>query len=162
MRKDTWLLLLVACLLAGCSAAVPSYAAVGTDSAPAVGPAVSEPLAAGYIGKTVIRTTDPLALRLAWEVNASEGEAPPTDVVWKLDGRVVSRSRELSLSLPAAGHYALELSYRDALGHTYETTVTVRVMEPAEYDAMLQAVEVAAHLSLWMVDEQSFLPIAVR
>jgi hypothetical protein len=162
MSKDMWLLLLVACLLTGCSAAVPSYAAVGTSNAAVAGPAPSEPLVAGYIGKTTIRTTDSLALRLAWEVNAAEGEAPPTDVVWKLDGRVVSKSRELSISLPAAGEYALELNYRDALGRSCATMVTVRVMEPEEYDAMLQAVEAAAHLSLWMVDEQDFLPLVIR
>lgn len=162
MIKDTWLLLLVACLLAGCSAAVPSYAAIGVSSSATGGPAVPEPLAAAYIGKTVIRTTEPLALRLGWEVNGAEGEAPPTDVVWKLDGRVVSTSSELGILLPAAGQYGLELGYRDGLGRQCATRVKVKVMEPEEYDDMLQAVEAAAHLSLWMVDEQSFLPLAIR
>jgi hypothetical protein len=162
MKKHRWLLLLAACLWAGYSAAAPSYAAVGADSMATSEPDVAEPLVASYIGKTVIRTTEPLALRLAWEVNAREGEEAPTDTVWKLDGRVVSTSPGLLTSLPAAGDYVLELSYRDGLGRIYTTMVTVRAMEPVAYDAMLRSVAAAAHLSLWLVDEQNYLPYTAR
>jgi hypothetical protein len=162
MNRNGWLLLLVACLLASSSVAAPSYAVAGVSSVAAVQQGVAEPLVATYVGRTVIRTTEPLALRSARDVTATSREGALTDYLWKLNGQVVSTSPELVIPVSAPGDYALELNYRDTQGRSYATLVTVRAMGPAAYDAMLTAVQAAAHLSLWMEDEEVFLPHVTR
>jgi hypothetical protein len=73
---------------------------------------------------------------------------------------VVIQKAELSIPLPAGDHM-LELSCRDQFGQDNATDVTVRVMEPQAHAAMLNAVAAASHLSLWMVDEEIYLPLVV-
>ena len=162
MYKFRWLVLLAAYLLVSGGVTAPSYDKARANSVTSVQQAVAKPLVATYVGTTVIRTTEPLSLRSVWDVNAASSEIVLIDFVWKLNGKVVSTSPELVIPLTTPGDYVLELSYGDTQGHSYATSVTVRAMEPAEYDAMMAAVQAAAHLSLWLEDEEIFLPHVIR
>jgi len=162
MNKFRWLVVLAAYILMSGSVTAPSYAMDRAHSATSVQQAVALPLVATYVGTTVIRTTEPLSLRSVWDVNAASSETALIDFVWKLNDQVVSTSPELVIPLTIPGDYVLEMSYGDTQGRSYETSLTVRVMEPAEYDAMMAAVQAAAHLPLWLEDEELFLPYVVR
>jgi hypothetical protein len=119
-------------------------------------------LTAIYMGKTVIQTTEPLVLRSSWNVTGTRDKALFTDFLWELNGQIVSTSFELVISLPKPGDYFFHLSYRDEQGNRYATIINVRVMEPAEYDTMVAAVQAAANLPLWLEDEEIFLPIVSK
>ena len=158
MYKYRWLVLLTAFLLMRVSFAAPSYTETRANSVFLAKQTVTEPYVAAYVGTTVIRTTEPLSLR---SVDTNR-ETTLIDFVWKLNGQVVSTSPELVIPLTAPGDYVLELSHGDTQGHSYATRLTVRAMEPEEYEAMMTAVQAAAHLSLWLEDEEMFLPYVMR
>ena len=158
MYKFKWLVLLAAFLLMRVSFAAPSYTETRANSVFSAKQNVTETYVATYVGTTVIRTTEPLSLRSV----ATNRETTLIDFVWKLNGQVVSTSPELVIPLTAPGDYVLGLSHGDTQGRNYATSITVRAMEPTEYDAMMAAVQAAAHLPLWLEDEEMFLPYVMR
>ncbi len=162
MNRIRWLSLLIVCLWASGNVAASSDDLAGVKSAAAVQQDFTAPLTAMYMGKTVIRTTEPLVLRSSRDVAAASYEVVLTDFSWKLNGRVVSTSSELVISLPESGDYSLQLSYRDFQENRYAATINVRVMEPAEYDTMMAAVGAAVNLPLWLEDDEIFLPIVYK
>lgn len=87
---------------------------------------------AELVGRTVIRTTEPLNLSSAWGARGATLSVVASSFSWTLGGISYSTSSSLSSWL-GAGTYALQFSHADFLGRTYSYSGTVKVLTPADY-----------------------------
>ena len=163
MKVLKYLFVPVLCLMVGGSIMLPAQAmdritTAGLDPVSSV--VNSHP--AAYRGRTVIRTTEPLILNL----HRVEREIPSgyeiRDIVWMLNGKVVSRSPELVYLLEIPGEYLVDLSYQDSEGLKFEASIKVKVMDPEAYEGMIDAIQAAVHLPLLLVDDDLFLPFVIQ
>ncbi|MCC7358608.1 MAG: hypothetical protein IT317_03975 [Anaerolineales bacterium] len=145
-RLTHWLphaLLLVTALLSAWFAPVGSAATPGTA------------LAAGMTGRTLLRTDEALALRVA-DPRAVRA------VEWRLDGRWVGDAPALTVFPIAAGDHALSLTYQDAAGQRYALATQVRVLQPHRFAAEVAALQMAIHFPLFDEDDTLFIPQVIR
>ena len=94
---------------------------------------------AEFVGKTVIRTTDQLALQSAWRARGANMSFVANSFQWKIGGVLLSSTPTLSGAL-AQGTYVLELSHKDFLKRSYYYKGTVRVLTPNNYNKLVSAV----------------------
>ncbi len=100
---------------------------------------------AEFVGKTVIRTTDPLALQSAWKVRGANLSFVAKNFVWKLNGQIRSTTPELVVATLPAGDYTLEFSYADFLARQYNYVGKVRVLTPDAYRHLISTALAAAN-----------------
>ncbi|QSQ25816.1 hypothetical protein JY651_13175 [Pyxidicoccus parkwayensis] len=87
---------------------------------------------AELVGRTVIRTTEPLNLSSSWGSRGATLSVVASSFAWSLGGINYSSSSNLSTWL-GAGTYSLQFSHADFLGRTYSYSGTVKVLTPADY-----------------------------
>jgi hypothetical protein len=103
-------------------------------------------LVAEFVGTTVVRSTDAIALRSAWEARGANLAFVAGNFRWNIPGVLTRLSPDLNATLPV-GTYTLQFSHSDFLGRNYSYQGTLRVLSPATYDQQTAA-SIAALLPL--------------
>jgi hypothetical protein len=92
---------------------------------------------AEYVGTTLRRAGDMIALQSAWEVRGSNLSFVAKDFQWAVGNTIVS-SPDLIIRL-SVGIYPFQYSYRNFLNVSYSTRGTIKVLSPADYDQLMAA-----------------------
>ena len=101
---------------------------------------------AEFVGTTVVRSTNAIALRSAWEARGANLASVAANFQWTIPGFLTRSSPEPNATLPV-GTYTFEFSHSDFLGRNYSYQGTLRVLSPTIYDQQTAA-SIAALLPL--------------
>ncbi|HBY95322.1 MAG TPA: hypothetical protein DEP84_15445 [Chloroflexi bacterium] len=118
---------------------------------------------AEFIGKTVVRVGEPVALQSTLTQRGATSFAV-NNFQWRVDGVLKSTSDSLNLTFAAPGDHTLQLSYNDFLDRNYSYSGTIHVLEAATFDAQMAAVQ-QAQLSMVMSGipaNSIYLPVVPR
>lgn len=90
-------------------------------------------------GTRVLRQGETLRLHLVLALRGALTGNVLKTVAWTLDGALKSTGDTLSIAMPLAGNYKLNLSYTDLLGRSFSYTTPIVVLTPSEYRRRISA-----------------------
>jgi hypothetical protein len=117
---------------------------------------------AEFIGTTVIKQGDTLALQSLWKYMGANMNFVAHNYLWKIDGVTRSTTPDLSVSGLSAGDHTLEFSYTDFLTRTYSYTGKVTVLSTSAYTGEVASILAAEMLLLNPIIATVDLPIVMK
>ncbi|NOZ51154.1 MAG: hypothetical protein GXP37_14080 [Chloroflexi bacterium] len=117
---------------------------------------------AEFTGKTVVKSGEPLVLRSALRQRGATSFAVK-NFQWRLNGFLWSSSDTLNTTIQSPGNYLLQFSYQDFLGRNYSYTGIVRVLDAADFNGQMAAVQQAQLLMMTSsIPGHIYLPAVMR
>lgn len=97
---------------------------------------------AKFIGKTIIKSDEPVVLRSALTQQGATSFAI-NNFLWQVDGNTESTTDTLNITFSTPGTHTFQFSYQDFLGRTYNYNGTLKVLDPTDFNNQISAIQSA-------------------